>query len=117
MQNIARLWIQRRQDGAKLALAEDPSDILGNDPGTCLGNYINPDLFDEWNQYNELETEELGKNITSISPNKFNAIAEKLKELKKKGWSLTTGGEITYKKPKRKSRKAVRPAARKKKKK
>ena len=110
IQNITRLWIQRRQDRAKMELAEDPSDILGNDPGTCLGNYIDPDLFDEWDQYNELETEELEKNITSISPKKFNAIAEKLKELKKKGWSLTTGGEVTYKKPKR-------TAARKKKKK
>jgi hypothetical protein len=97
IQNTARLWIQRRQDGAKLELAEEPSDILGNDPGTCLGNYIDPDLFNEWNQYNELETEELMGNITSIPPRKFDSIAKKLKEMKKKGWKISVK-EVTYKK-------------------
>jgi hypothetical protein len=92
VQNIARMWIQRRQDGAKLDLAEEPSGILGNDPGTCLGNYINPDLFDEWNQYNELETNELMDNITSIPTRKFNSIAKRLTELKKKGWKITAKG-------------------------
>ena len=103
MQNIARLWIQRRQDGAKLALAEEPAGILGNDPGTCLGNYINPDLFDEWNQYNELETDELMGHITSMPTRKFNTIAKRLKELKSKGWKITAGAVThTPKKSKKK---------------
>ena len=103
IQNISRLWIQRRQDGAKLDLAEEPSGILGNDPGTCLGNYINPDLFDEWNQYNELETDELMSNITSMPTRKFNSIAKKLKELKGKGWKITAGA-VTHT-PKKKKKK------------
>jgi len=116
VQNIARLWIQRRQDGAKLELADEPSGILGNDPGTCLGNYINPDLFDEWNQYNELETDELMDNITSITPEKFKSIAERLKELTNKGWKISSS-EVTYTpkpikktpKPKPKKKKTPKP--------
>ena len=68
-----------------------------------MGNYINPDLFDEWNQYNELETDELMGHITSISSRKFNSIAKRLKELKSKGWKITAGA-VTHT-PKKKKKK------------
>ena len=77
-ENICRQWIQRRQDSAKLAIAEPASDVLGNEPTTCLDNYIDPDLFNEWNEYNQMETEELTSQIMSMDTRKWDSINTKI---------------------------------------
>ncbi|MAH45748.1 hypothetical protein CMI37_07950, partial [Candidatus Pacearchaeota archaeon] len=99
-ENICRQWIQRRQDSAKLAIAEPASNALGNEPTTCLDNYIDPDLFNEWNEYNQMETEELTSRIMSMDTRKWKSINKKIGDLQKKGWKISPSGVVTYARPK-----------------
>jgi hypothetical protein len=73
-ENHMRDWIQREQDKYKLDIVGEPaSEAVGNTAAIAIAEYVNPDLFSEWDEYFQLELDDIisrppmtKKRVTSI---------------------------------------------------
>jgi len=81
-ENYLRDWIQREQDRYKLDIVGDPaSEAVGNTPAIVISEYVNPDLFTEWDEYFQLELDDI-INRPPMTKKKVTSIRDRMKKIK-----------------------------------
>jgi len=77
-ENYIRDWIQRQQDKKKLNIVGEPvAEEIGNTAAMAIGEYINPDMFSDWDAYFQMEVEEIA-NKPTLSPKKEVSIRKRI---------------------------------------
>ena len=83
-ENFLRDWIQRQQDKKKLDIVGEPvAEDIGNTPAIAIGEYVNPDLFSDWDAYFQMEVEELA-NKPTLLPRRETSIRNRIKQIASK---------------------------------
>ena len=80
-ENELRDMIQHKQDKYKLDIVGEPaSDAVGNTAAIALAEYVNPDLFSEWDEYFQLELDDI-LNRPLMTKGRITKIRDRMKKI------------------------------------